>query len=104
MPQVLEIALAKPDARNNLFDRTGMRLATDDSLLAARVRYGLNDGGLKDERITITAIRGVVILEGLVSSQAMRKRIVEFVSGYRGVGRVDDRLREMRESARHLTE
>jgi cytidylate kinase len=91
-------------SENPLVDRTGMRVATDDSLLAARIRYGLNDGGLKDERITITAIRGVVILEGLVSSEAMRKRIVEFVSGYRGVGRVDDRLREMREASRHLIE
>jgi cytidylate kinase len=88
-----------------LVDCSGMRDATDDSLLAARIRYGIsNDAGVNDERISVTAIRGVVILEGIVSTQAVRGRIVTSVSQHRGVTRVDDRLREMRESARYMSE
>ena len=90
---------------NPLVDCSGMRRATDDSLLAARIRYGIsNDAGVKDERISVTSIRGVVILEGIVSDQAVRSRIVNSVSQHRGVTRVDDRLREMRESARYMSE
>jgi len=88
-----------------LVDCSGMRDATDDSLLSARIRYAIsNDAGVNDERISVTAIRGVVILEGIVSNQAARGRIVSSVSQHRGVTRVDDRLREMRESARYMSE
>jgi hypothetical protein len=96
--------IVKHVSEDPLVDRTGMRVATDDSLLAARVRYGLlNEPKTKDERVTVTAVRGVIILEGIVSNEATRKRMVEFVSGYRGVTRVDDRLQDMR-SARHIEE
>ena len=79
-----------------LVDRTGMRVATDDSLLAARIRYGLfSEGGATSERIGVTATKGVVILEGIVATEAARAKIVAFASGYRGVTRVDDRLRVM---------
>jgi cytidylate kinase len=88
-----------------LVDRTGMRVATDDSLLAARLRYGLcTDGGPGDERITVSASKGVVVLEGIVASDAAREKIVAFASKHKGVTAVDDRLRVMRASTRHLSE
>jgi len=88
-----------------LVDRTGMRVATDDSLLAARLRYSLcTEGGPADERIVVNASKGVVVLEGIVASDAAREKIVEFASKYKGVTRVEDRLRVMRASTRHLSE
>jgi cytidylate kinase len=98
-------AIVRHVTEDPLVDRTGMRVATDDSLLAARVRYGLfNEGGAASERISVTAIAGVIILEGIVASDRARERIVEFASGYKGVKRVDDRLRVMTEPQRHVIE
>jgi osmotically-inducible protein OsmY len=43
----------------------------------------------------VTATKGIVILEGIVATEAARAKIVAFAAGYKGVTRVDDRLRVM---------
>ena len=92
-------------SQDPLVDRTAMRNATDDSLLAARVRYGLfNEGGVGGERICVPAVKGTLILEGIVTSEAVRKRIVDFVSKHKGVKGVHDRLHLMTTAARHVIE
>ncbi|HEY7697229.1 MAG TPA: BON domain-containing protein [Vicinamibacteria bacterium] len=68
--------------------------AIDDTALLAKVRAALRlDRETKELSLEVSVRDGTVVLEGLVPSQELRRRVVARVASVSGVEKVEDRMR-----------